>query len=180
MDKESDSSAFLCPHCIAPLPIPDDGAKLLCHHCQTTVYVTGYLCVYCHNYEENERNFCGECERPLKQICHHCQTPNWAGNTQCQNCDTPLDTIERHRFQSTEGSTELAQQQMSRAHHIKSIEQQSSEKRMAGMLKKEEARQMEEERQKLLQQVKDKQRVQLFVTIFVLAILLFSIIFLLT
>jgi uncharacterized Zn finger protein (UPF0148 family) len=174
------ASKFPCPHCLAPVHVPEPGQGVICPVCGVGIDIIGRLCAHCFHYHEQVESICPDCLEPMTHVCRQCDTVNWDGDLVCRHCGAGLDVIETLPSHSTEGTTAFAQRQMREARQLKEKESLDSEQRMEKMTKKEEARQQELRRREAIVKARERRMLQVTLVALGTTILLLIIITLLT
>ncbi len=125
-----------CPDCGHDIEVMDGpGGVATCAGCHRDFALKGRLCPDCGTYHAKKTAVCRQCHHPLSRTCDNCGASNWAGDETCHKCGTPLDIF---------SGLKVGGERPLKADWIEQINRDTeaaSQKRMAGMVEKEEKRQ---------------------------------------
>lgn len=164
-----------CPNCRAEMVVMDDHGDVVdCAVCGRSFVLNGRLCPDCGRYHEKKTAVCTQCHHPLIRNCDECTTANWAGDEVCQKCGTPLDVF---------SGLKVGGKRPLKADLIEQINRESevnSQKRMAGMMEKEELRQADVARREAKKNAEETKMLLIAlvgVAIIVISVIIFLLLF---
>jgi hypothetical protein len=155
---------ILCTHCQGAGLELENESQAVCRYCGTANAVAGVVCPRCEFVNPIGEETCGACRQALSRKCPKCGVQNWIGLEACGACGQRLDVVAVAAARwGTDTAGRLNAQQHDAA-GLKAQEAADSQRRMA------ELEAIEERRQALLFETRQRRDAQQRVLLVVVAL----------
>ncbi|WP_420627692.1 double zinc ribbon domain-containing protein [Candidatus Leptofilum sp.] len=167
-----------CPSCTHPINLKEQGQQISCPACSSHLLLDGHVCPNCGEYHKVDSGFCHTCGTALTRTCERCHTRNWAGAEYCQDCGAALDIFQLLSLHNKHSTMSRLDEQMREAQFFKEKEKADSERRMTGLIEKEQARLQDIRERQAAQKKQDQQLIftaVLVLSLFILIVTAFAV-----